>query len=112
MKTLNSINFLFFSILFISLIGFSSCGDDKDDIGNCNTNFSIVLEAELDAITATGTAFGNDPTTENCNAYKTAFNNYLTALESLEGCYRENGLGDEFELSIEEARADINDLDC
>ncbi len=112
MKTLNPTKLLLYFFFSISILSFTSCGDDKDDIEDCNINFSIAFEDELDAINIASIAFANDPTPENCNAYKTAFLDYITALEGLEACYRENGYGDEFEMSVEEAKDSIDTLQC
>lgn len=57
------------SALVIVVFSFISCGDDDDGGINC-----ISATQEL---TDAAQAFGTDPSTENCNAYKTILQNFL-----------------------------------
>lgn len=114
MKTLK-ILFLFFFVAFIAV----SCGGDDDDNNNnnnvnCNSSASIAnaYQAETEALTAATMAFGNDPSTANCNAYKNAYLDWLEAVRSLEDCYNEAGLGTEWQQSIDSAEAAINSIVC
>ena len=82
--------FIFFSMLVVS------CGDDEGDVGNisCDESFSInqELNAEINAFANAAAAYGNDPSSANCQAYKDAANDYLDALEDYRECIEDAGL--------------------
>ena len=69
----------------------------------------------MDEIAAFSQAAENyimDPSSGNCNAYKSSLQNFLNALKSLEDCADEVGQGDEFRESIEQAEDSISTLTC
>lgn len=109
MKTFN------FWMLLLATSLFLSCGDDDGIAGAAcgnSFNFQVELQAEANALTAAATAYAQDPTTENCNAYVVAFNDYLDAAEDLEECALLVGQAAEYNAAIDEARADLNSLQC
>lgn len=63
-----------FSLLIFSLFSFTSCSDDDDlDVGDANATACADFEtAYRDAMAALST-FSENPTTENCESYKSAF---------------------------------------
>jgi uncharacterized protein YaaR (DUF327 family) len=54
---------------FVLALGFTACSDDDDDAIDC--------VALLDAVTETGTAYTTSQTVADCNAYKTALQNFM-----------------------------------
>lgn len=69
----------------ISFIGIGSCKKDKDpDI--CTTNWAVQISDELESALTKYMTFLSDPSTANCNAYKTSMQAYLNALRQFEGC--------------------------
>lgn len=101
-------------ILLLSslLVAFSlgSCGDDNDDPEPCN--YSVELQAEVDAYVAAATAYGQDPSAANCLAYKNSLLAFLDAAEDLEACAIAAGQGAEYQQSIDSAQAAANALTC
>lgn len=112
MKTLKILSLIF----FVGLLATSCGGDDDDNNSNvdCNSAVSITasFQAETEAWTNALQAYSNDPSTANCNAYKTAYLEWLNAVRALESCYNEAGLGVEWQQSIDDAEAAINALVC
>lgn len=107
--------FFFISVLIISILGFSGCNKDDDDIddGPCSTNWALAVQDEANAWSSAATAYGTNPTAENCNAYKQAGNDYLDALEPFDNCAVLTGQQRaEWQAAIDAARESINNLNC
>lgn len=105
---------LFYFMAFIS-VGLIACGDDDDD-GNvdCNSSFSIQaeLQDEIDAFTDAAFAYGNNPTPENCEAYKDAAADYLEAAEALQDCANQVGQGQEYQQALQAAQDSVDSIQC
>lgn len=84
----------------------SSC---KKDPVSCN--WATEVQSELDAVTTAATAYGNNPTTATCNAYKTAFQNYLNALEDHKSCVPSEQSA-QLQQSIDAAQTSLDALQC
>jgi len=86
----------------------------KDDpVDTCaGFNFATELQAETNAVIAAANAYGTNPTTENCNAYRTAYQNYLNAASDLQACANATGQGTEYAQAIAEAQAQLDALQC
>lgn len=97
------------------LAGFLSYSCGVEDINNellgCNTNWLIQVEPALNEITATSTAFQNEPTQANCENHSAAWLNYIDELEDVLECVPENSQQD-FDEALEEARTGFNNVDC
>ena len=52
----------------------------KDDPVSCN--YATEVQNEVNALSAAASAYGNDPSTANCNAFKTAYQNYIMRLKT------------------------------
>ena len=90
-----------------------ACNSDDDNADPCeNWNASVAFEAELNALTTAATAYGNDPTTENCLEYKAAYVAYLDAVRNWEDCYVFHGQREEFLQAVADAEAQIMTLQC
>ncbi len=109
-----------FIFAFFIIMGFSACGNDEpepDDIFEdyCSTPLEVLLKDESNNVSSAHIAYINDFNVANCNAYLTAYDEYLGALY----IYRERC---EFVLSapalarmedaIQNAESDVNGLDC
>jgi hypothetical protein len=111
---------MFRSLLFIAILSLAvttSCSKDNDDDGPedlCGVNWSpaVELQDELNALSAAINAYGLDPTTANCNAYKQAYLDYLNAIKEWEECYIYVGQQQEFLQAVEEAEQEVNDIEC
>jgi hypothetical protein len=103
----------FLSIVFISALMFYSCsGNSLAD--RCGPNWSpaVELEQEINAYTAALTAYTQNPTTANCEAFKDAYLDYLDALRDWEDCYIYAYSEAEFNQAIDDAEDAINELEC
>ena len=104
-----------FSILFFlaTLVLFSiGCGgDDPDDPpAGCDTVFAQTFNAELDDISTAAANYSNDPSAENCNALKDAYNDYLDALEDWEDCANFYNQFDEWQAALDAARQSVENI--
>jgi hypothetical protein len=78
----------------------------------CPCNWATEVQDELDAVTAAATAYGNDPTNSaKCNAYKSAFQDYLNALEDHKGCVPSEQSA-QLQQSIDAAQTSLDALQC
>ncbi len=74
-----------FTLFFTAGFFFMSCGGD--DAADCTqAQFSNEVNAAIDDVNTAGAAWANDPTTANCNAFVSAANDYLDAVEGFNGC--------------------------
>lgn len=91
----------------ISFIGIGSCKKDKDpDI--CSTTWGLQISDELEAVMSSSVTYSLNPTTANCNAYKTAVQAYLNALRQFEGCAGWSATDrQDLEESIDDAEAEL-----
>ncbi len=92
----------------MSIPFFSACG--KNDPNTCN--YVTEVQNESDALTAALTAYSNDPSTANCNAFKGAYQDYLNALEDHRSCAVAAGQGTAFQQAIDNAQASLDTLVC
>ena len=99
---------IFVSTLF--MIGMIACGGD--DVDCTGANFSNELNAEINAIGNATTAFSLDPSSDNCNALKDAYNSYLDALEPYGDCGLTGQDKADFDQSLAEAQTAIDSLIC
>jgi len=108
MKKLISISlFVAFVISFSSI----SCKKDESDPGNCGTTWSTQVVAESNALSNAITVYASDPTAQNCNAYKTAYQNYLNAIKPFAECSAYTAAQKtELNNAIAQAEADIATL--
>jgi len=74
-------------LIITTLVVLSSCKkDEKEDPNYCGTVWAESVQDELTAVTNAAMTYAQDQTTANCNAYKTAYQNYLNALEPFGKC--------------------------
>ena len=100
--------------LFTTILVFNACS--KDDIlnptGNCgNSSWAEQVEKEITAWSNAATAYSQDPTTTNCNNYKSAGKNYLDALEGIKNCVPSASSND-FKKAIEDAKNELDAMNC
>lgn len=103
----------FLSLIVVSALALYSCsGNSLAD--RCGPNWSpyVEIEDEINAYTTALTNYSQDPSTENCEAFKEAYLDYLDALREWEDCYVYAYSQEEFNQTIDEAEDAINELDC
>jgi hypothetical protein len=72
-------------LAIVAILGLNSCKKDKDPAG-CSANWAQELLDEYSNVLTTSTTYENDPTQENCLAYKDALQDYVDAVEPLLSC--------------------------
>ncbi len=98
----------------IILVGFASCSknDDSTSSVQCFEGTWIQeISAETNAWITAAATYDTDPSTANCNSYKSAVTHYLDALDKIKKCVPEISLG-EFNEAIDEARIELSDIGC
>jgi hypothetical protein len=104
---MNTFQKIIAGICIIAIPFVSSC---KKDPVSCN--WVTEVQGQLDAVTAAATAYGNDPTNSaKCQDYKTAFQNYLNALEDHKGCVPSEQSA-QLQQSIDAAQTSLDALQC
>jgi len=107
-----------FAFTIICSLSFLSCGDDDDGSGNgsldCNSSLSVnnAVSDEAEAVSLAASTWGMDPSADNCTALKTAYQNYIDALNSLLDCANDAGIGDDFAILITLTESGIGGLIC
>jgi len=107
---MKSLTYLLFVILFgVAII--VSCTKNKDTVPACSVAWASDLQDEIIAISNAGTAYASDPTEANCNAYKTAYQAYINALEPYGNCAALTGQQRaDFEEALQDARDSLSSL--
>ena len=102
MKTLQYL--LFAAALILT----ASCGDDNDPADCTSASFNQEVNAAINDVNAAGQAYANDPSTDNCNAFKDAANDYLDVVEDLDGCAGISAA--DYDQALDAARAAVNSI--
>lgn len=106
-------NLFFLFCLFISLAVSTGCGKDDPIVRNDCTSQGVsqTVQNAYAKLEVTISNYVDDPSTENCNAYKREARAYLELLRDFEDC---PGIGDtqEWQESITEAQAELDMLQC
>lgn len=102
---------VFCFLVIVSLLGFGSCKKKSADPDFCATSWATQLSDEVNALSAAAQTYATNPTTENCNAYKGAYQSYLNALEPFADCAAWTvEQKNELQAAIDQAQAEINTL--
>lgn len=108
MKKLISLSVFFLVVIFLSQV---SCKKDDSDPGYCGSTWSTQLSDESTALSNAITVYATSPTTENCNAYKAAYQNYLDALKPFKDCTGYTAAQkNDLENAIAQAESEISTL--
>ena len=100
---------LFYIFCFTLVV--TSCSKDGDGIAPCTTAWATDLQSELTAVINAGTAYGTDQSDANCNAYKSAYQNYINALKPYGNCATLTGQNrTDWQKALSEAEADVATL--
>ena len=112
MKTISvSVYRLFFLLIVISFLGIGSCKKKAVDPDYCGTTWVTQVSTELNAVSAAATAYAADDSPANCNALKTAYQNYLNVLEPFVDCASWTAQqSTELQNAINDAQQQINTL--
>lgn len=110
-------NLFFLLVLALTTLTIAGCGNDDDDGGGNNPDlclFTTFNERTIDALNdvqAAAVAFGNDPTTANCEAYRAAAQDYLDTVRDFDTC-ADIVSSQAYQESLAEAEMELADLQC
>jgi hypothetical protein len=112
MKTISLFMLRFFSFLIVvSFLGTASCSKKAADPDNCGTNWATQVTAQSNSLSAALQTYATSQTPANCTALKTAYQNYLNALEPFVDCASWTAQQqNELQAAINEAQQQINTL--
>jgi hypothetical protein len=100
-------------LIIVSFIGLGSCKKKETDPDICGTNWAVSVSTKATALYTAALAYGTSPTVANCNAYKSATQAYITALQPFQNCSAwTTQQKSEFQTALSEAQAELNDLHC
>jgi len=74
------------SFFIILSLGLCSCKKDPTDPAACSTNWAEDVQAEIADLSNASAAYGANPSTETCSAYKAAYQDYIDALKPFLKC--------------------------
>lgn len=98
-------------LIFATVTLFFACNNNDDDGGITPCNWAVELADEAEALSNAATAYANDPTTANCEAYRQAFQDYLDEAEDLNLCVPTTDQA-EYQQAIDDAQQSLDDLQC
>ena len=101
-------------LMALSIIVLSSCVKKDPLADRCGNNWAPAteLEKEINDLNNATMTYAQNPTNENCEAYKEAYLDYIDAIRDWEDCYIYVGLKDEFEQSIDQLEEAVQGIDC
>lgn len=96
----------FFVIFSLTLL--FSCDKAKKP---CSIAWVLELSSEITAISTASLAYSADQSTENCNALKEAYQDYIDALETYGNCETLTGQSrTDWQESLDEAKEDLTTI--
>ncbi len=111
---MNRLTQLFTLVVLCTAALFLGCNNNGDDDGGpCGNNFiwTVELQSEAEALSTAASAYGNDPTTENCEAFRSAYQAYLDTAADLDNCVIGTERQDYLD-AIAEAQVELDNLQC
>jgi hypothetical protein len=102
---------IFILSTFLITSGLFSCKSDEEKLEDCSILWATEVQDELNGISAAATAYFTDPSAANCNAYRSAYESYIDALEPYGECSALTGQNrSQWEQAIQDARESLNTL--
>jgi hypothetical protein len=99
-------------ILCIALVTsglFMSC--KKSTAVTCGaSNWSVYIQDEIASLSNAASAYGQDPSSTNCEKFKDAYRNYINALKDIDNCVTNVQDRNDFQEALEDAEAELEDL--
>lgn len=104
----------YFSTLILSLGLIASCSKSDPVTPKCGENFFLfsAVSAEIQGLSSAAMVYAEDPNESNCEKYRASLHTYINALEKWEDCVRQYGEVEEWRESLQEARHDVDQMDC
>ncbi len=99
------------SIAMLTAIIFTSCSSDNNDVDPCEEISQEQTETLFTNLFTSALNFGLNPTTENCNAYKSSAQEYIDYANEIKGCLDSTEQA-ELEEEIDDLETELADLNC
>ena len=104
---------LFGILLFamaIMTLGTTSCS--KKSTVNCGSfGWGVAVQDEITTLSNASAAYSQNPTTENCNAYRQAYIDYINALRDYDKCVQSADRAD-WQQALDDAEQEANNIQC
>ncbi|MDO6811034.1 hypothetical protein Q4603_20605 [Zobellia galactanivorans] len=111
MKRIELLRIIACSALLFSL-GCSKDDDSPDPQSGClNKSWGEQTQAEVEAVTAAAATFSNEPSKASCENFRTAYIDYIEALQKLESCVPIPNQA-AFAKALEDGKIELAKLDC
>jgi hypothetical protein len=106
-KTLTYIPLILF---FVSVLAVS-CSKDGDGLAPCSAAWATEVNAEWTAVISAATIYAQDETAANCNALKSAYQDYINAMKPFGNCATLTGQDRaDWKQAVEDAEAEVATL--
>lgn len=103
-------------VVLLLLLVLPSCSkDDEPENGGipCSTSWASGLQNEINAISTAVMMYGFDPSATNCNAVKSAYQDYLDGLQPYGSCSALTGQSrTDYEQAVQEAQNALSTWQC
>lgn len=93
-------------MMILSFVGLGSCKKEEKEPDYCSTAWATQIQDELNTAIGAAITYSTNPTTANCNSYKTAMQAYIDALKPFSKC---TGWTAEDKADFDESLADAED---
>lgn len=83
----------------------------KENVAPCSTAWASDLQNEISAIGTAVSIYSMDPSTDNCNMLKAAYQDYIDALKPYGNCTTLSGVSrSEWQSAIDDAESSLDDI--
>lgn len=110
---MNTKTFLRIFVTFCAVFLMIACS--KDDVvpsDPCTNNWVKLTEAERQDLTEKTSTFTQNPTAQNCEAYKASYLKYISALKKAGTCFLNPSDKAEYQQALNNAETDAAGVDC
>ncbi len=98
-------------IIFCISVLATACSKDDDGVAPCSAAWATEVQSEYQAIISAATIYAQDETAANCNALKTAYQDYINAMKPFGNCATLTGQDrTDWQKAIEDAEAEVATL--
>ena len=103
-----------FLISFLAIMIFGSWGCKKSTTpAGCSTAWATELSDEITAMSNAAQTYANNPTQQNCLAYKAAAQAYVNALSPYGNCASLTGQDrTSWQAAVNDAQQSVDNMDC
>lgn len=104
---------LLYSIATLSLLLFMGCGNNNTSpLGGCGGEWVLGFEDEANALSETSANYRENPTVENCEIHKSAFQDYYQALREISTSCIPGTSEQAYQEMLAKAQSSIDEIDC